>query len=274
MQAVRGPEGVHHAQPRTGEARTAFLVHRAGAATRSAQDSGGWDPGLGVRLRVTESSPTWLCIPGLGLEDSAWRAAGHVGATVRLLPGYGLRPRRHDDLRPAALGARLAAELDRPTVLLGHSASCQVVAHTAALAPEHVRAVVLVGPTTDPRAATWPRLAGRWLRTAAHERPTQVPLLARSYARTGPVWMRRAMDAARREDVRHGVCQLTAPVLVVRGRHDRICPSTWAREIASLGPAGSAAVTLPAGAHMVPLTHADLLADAVVRWLDGLPRGG
>jgi hypothetical protein len=31
--------------------------------------------------------------------------------------------------------------------------------------------LVLVGPTTDPRAARWPALAVRWLRTAPWERP-------------------------------------------------------------------------------------------------------
>jgi pimeloyl-ACP methyl ester carboxylesterase len=48
------------------------------------------------------------------------------------------------------------------------------------------------------------------------------------------------------------------PALVVRGRHDRICPADWAR---SLAPAE----TLGAGAHMVPLTHGDQLAPLVQR---------
>ena len=43
------------------------------------------------------------------------------------------------------------------SVLIGHSSSCQVVAHAGALAPERVTGLLLVGPTTDPRAATWPR---------------------------------------------------------------------------------------------------------------------
>jgi pimeloyl-ACP methyl ester carboxylesterase len=212
-----------------------------------------------------------MCLPGLGLDESAWRAADRMGATVRMLPGYGLRPGRDDDLRPSALGARLALDLRAPTVLAGHSASSQVVAHAAVIAPERVRAVVLVGPTTDPRAATWPRLAGRWLRTAAREDPTQVPLLARSYGRTGLLWMRRAMEAARQEDIRQDLRRLQAPVLVVRGRGDRICPADWAGGLVSLAPPGSCLVTLPAGAHMVPLTHGNLLAEVVARWLDSLP---
>ncbi|WP_210503133.1 alpha/beta fold hydrolase [Nocardioides xinjiangensis] len=216
-----------------------------------------------------------LCVPGLGLEAAEWRAAGdaigrRVGArrtTLRPLPGYGLRPDVGDDLRPRALAERLVAELPERAVLLGHSASCQVVTRAAALAPGSVSALVLVGPTTDPRAASWPRLAARWLRTAAWERPHQVPVLARSYSRTGLGWMARAMEAARREDVRADLRSLTCPVLVVRGRHDRICPEDWSGHLASLAPDGSRAVTLARGGHMVPLTHPDLLSDAVASWL-------
>jgi pimeloyl-ACP methyl ester carboxylesterase len=219
------------------------------------------------------------CVPGLGLDAREWSAVAHtvsarLGAertALRPRPGYGTRPSRGDDLAPCALGAGLAEGLGRRTVLLGHSASCQVVAHAAALVPERVAALVLVGPTTDPRAATWPRLAGRWLRTAAHERPSQVPFLVRSYARTGLGWMGRAMDAARREDVRADLRAVGCPVLVVRGRHDRICPEDWARELASLGPHGSRAVTLPRGGHMVPLTHSGDVATAVVDWLADPP---
>jgi pimeloyl-ACP methyl ester carboxylesterase len=220
------------------------------------------------------------CVPGLGLDAQEWGAAAHAvsarlgarGTTLRPVPGYGLRPSRDDDLSPRALGARLDRGLGRRTVLLGHSASCQVVAHAAALAPHRVAALVLVGPTTDPRAATWPRLAGRWLRTASHERPSQVPFLVRSYARTGLGWMARTMDAARREDLRADLREVRCPVLVVRGRHDRICPDDWARDLASLGPHGSRAVTLPRGGHMVPLTHGGDVATAVADWLADMSR--
>lgn len=218
------------------------------------------------------------CVPGLGLDPEEWSAtaiavAAYVGAgrpSLRAVPGYGRRPQQGDDLTPRALGARLAGELTGPTVLLGHSGSCQVVARAAALAPDRVAALVLAGPTTDPRADTWPRLAARWLRTAAWESPWQVPFLARSYTRAGPGWMARTMDAARREDVRADLRRVSCPVLVVRGRRDRISPADWAGELARLAPPGSAAVTLDRGGHMVPLTHSADVAAAVTRWLGQL----
>jgi pimeloyl-ACP methyl ester carboxylesterase len=224
-------------------------------------------------------APVW-CVPGLGLDERAWRptldALGRgrpsTGHRVVALPAYGVRPQRGQDLAPRALAVRVAAllaDLPGPVVLAGHSASSQVVAATAALAPDRVSAVVVVGPTTDPTAATWPRLATRWVRTARRETPRQVPVLVDTYRRTGLAWMARAMDAARREDVREDLHRVRCPVLVVRGPHDRICPEDWATEVAAAGPAASVAVTLSAGGHMVPLTHGEGVAGAVRRFLDG-----
>jgi pimeloyl-ACP methyl ester carboxylesterase len=227
-----------------------------------------------------------VLVPGLGLGAAAWaptlRRLGSPGShDVVELPGFGRRP---GGVRAAVPGPVAAAGelLDRlpgggPFVLAGHSASCQVVAHAAARRPDLVAGLVLVGPTTDPRATTWPALAGRWLATARHEAPGQVPGLVRHYARTGPVAMLRTMDAARGEDVRTALREASRPVVVVRGPHDRICPEDWALQVAEAGPRGgsprSAAVTLPAGAHMVPITHGPDLARVVERFLASLGAG-
>lgn len=218
---------------------------------------------------------TLVCVPGLGLEDDAWRPTlGRLAgrpAEVVTLPGYGERPRRGDDPDPVALGSRLVRERlggRSGLVLAGHSASCQVVVEAALAAPDAVLGLVLVGPTTDPRAVSWRALAGRWLRTAAHERPGQVPLLLRSYSRVGLAHMGRTMDAARRHDVRAPLAVLDVPVLVVRGRHDAICPVDWAEDLARIAPPSSRATSLPRGAHMVPVTHGDLTALAVRDFLD------
>lgn len=193
-----------------------------------------------------------------------------VRSRVELLPGYGERPRGGRVGGPAALGARVAARLrpdDGPVVLLGHSAGAQVAAHAAAAAPDPVVGLVLVGPSTDPRARTWPRLLGRWLRTAGHERAAQRPVLAWSYGRTGPVNALRTMDVVRRDDLEETLARVRCPVLVLRGPQDRICPADWAGQVVAAGPAGSRAETLPAGAHMVPLTHGPQVAAAVAAYL-------
>jgi len=193
------------------------------------------------------------------------------GSELALLPAYGIRPDRDQDLRPERLGDALAAgwlmTQHNPVVLLGHSASCQIVAHAAARHPDAVAALVLVGPTTDPRARSWPALAQRWLRTAVHEDPRQVPMLVRLYARNGVGHMLRAMDAARADDITKTLARVQCPVLVVRGPRDRICPSDWAERLASLGPRTWRSETLAGGAHMVPITQGPQTSEAINRFL-------
>jgi pimeloyl-ACP methyl ester carboxylesterase len=213
-----------------------------------------------------------VAVPGLGLSVAvARRALEHLPVpwSVVTLPGFGCRARRGTDLAPDRLAEVLLGHLPTagPLVLVGHSASCQVVGEAAARAGTRVAGLVLVGPTTDPGASSWPRLAARWLRTAAHERPGQLPLLVRAYARTGLWSMTRGMQAARRHRLDVTLGAVNCPVLVVRGPHDAICSAAWAAVLATAAPRGRA-VTLPAGGHMVPVTHPGSLAAHIATVLD------
>jgi pimeloyl-ACP methyl ester carboxylesterase len=222
-----------------------------------------------------------VALPGLGLGPESWRPTLErlrpgVDASVRTFAGFGEPARRGVDLDPRALARAVCEDLPevgRPIVLLAHSASSQVAAHVAVLAPERIAALVLVGPTTDPRAASWPGLVRRWLATALRETPSQVPQLLRQWGRTGLMSMARALDAARRDDVLSTLEPVSVPVLVVRGPHDRVCPADWSEAVAQRGGAGSRAVTLSQGAHMVPCTHGELVAALVNELLDALPPG-
>jgi pimeloyl-ACP methyl ester carboxylesterase len=216
-----------------------------------------------------------VAVPGLGLSVAVparalRRLRSVAGSTVVALPGYGVPGGRGTAFDPAALADRLLRRLDEldagPATLIGHSASCQVVVEAALQDPGRVAGLVLVGPTTDPRAAAWPALAARWLRTAAWERPGQIPLLVRDYTLTGLVRMARAMDAARHHRIEDALGRVRCPVLVVRGRHDRIAPADWTAALAARASHGRA-VTLPVGAHMVPITHPAALAGAVEPFL-------
>ena len=217
-----------------------------------------------------------VAVPGLGLSTEVARRALDLlpdQASVVLLPAFGRRARRGTPLAPERLAGLLLGDLAAdtgPVVLVGHSASCQFAAEVAARAPELVRGLVLVGPTTDPHASTWPGLVRRWLRTAAHETPRQLPLLVRAYARTGLVSMARGMDAARRHRLDRVLADVACPVLVVRGPHDAICPATWAATLAEAAPRGRSE-TLASGGHMVPVTDPDALAASVATFLRSLP---
>ena len=233
--------------------------------------------------------PPLVMVPGLGLGPGAWTPTVRAlqaalgsrcpAVTTVPLPGYGL-PRRPRDslLSPQALAGRLVRDLEGlpPVVLLGHSASCQIVAHVVRQAPGAVAGTVLVGPTTDPRAGTWPGLVRRWLATARREPAWQVPVLVGHYRRSGLSTMARAMSAARTDRIDSVLAEVHCPVLLVRGRHDRIVPADWLASLRETGPPGAGrrrCVTLSAGAHMVPLTHGHLVAEAVVGLLRDLRSG-
>lgn len=207
-----------------------------------------------------------LAVPGLGLGVEAWSPAlaeiGDGEGTVRVLPGYGVPVGPDGAPSPAELAVMLVGDLSEPTTLLGHSASCQVVAHAARLRPDLVRRIVLVGPTTDPRARSWAGLAALWLRNAAHEDPRQVPSLLRQYRRTTLRSMLSTMAISRGDDLGGSLDAVECPVVLVRGVGDRIARREWVRSLARGGP-GRVVVEVPAGAHMVPMTHPRILARAV-----------
>lgn len=228
-------------------------------------------------LRRGDDPPSVVVVPGLGLSVEGWRGPAivlaarlGVGSAVVALPAYGLPARHREPLAPAASARRLLARLDelgaRRVALIGHSASSQVVAEAARREPARVSALVLVGPTTDPRAPTWPRLAARLLATAGHERLGQVPLLLRDYSHSGLVTFARALDAARRHSLAPVLAGLDQPVLLVRGHHDRVAPADWHERLVALRP-GVDAVTLPAGGHMLPVTHPHETAVATAPFL-------
>ena len=214
---------------------------------------------------MVASGSSLRVVPGLGLDKRSWKptlaALSAPVSSVVTLPGFG-ESARGVDLAPEVLAQLLLARLrtDTSVVLVGHSASSQIVAHAARIHPEIVRGLVLVGPTTDPHAGSWPGLARRWLATVVRENPVQLPLVAAQWKKTGIRNMWRAMDGLRHDRIDTTLAQVQCPVLVVRGPHDHICNAEWAR---SLSPT---VVTLRHGAHMVPWTHGRATAAAIAQF--------
>ncbi len=233
-----------------------------------------------------------LVVPGLGLDARVEGRTGRLltaAAAVRvlLLPGYGRtigadgRPGTdggagtdgEDPVSIAALAREVVVTLhglgEGPAVLVGHSASCAVVAAAAALDPSAVAGLVLVGPTGDPEAQGWSALMRRWLRTAVHEPAWQLPMLMPTYLRTGVVAARAAMDESRLDPLAPSLQRYGGPVLVVRGHLDRICPEQWVEVLAALPTVRP--VTL-SGAHMIVITRPHHLAAVIDGFLRSIAR--
>ena len=103
-------------------------------------------PALGMTAPV-------VLVPGLGLGPESYApTVEHLDTQydVVTLPGYGERAARGDDLHTDALAERLAEQItETPAVLVGHSASCQIVVAAALAHPELAKALVLVAPSGD-----------------------------------------------------------------------------------------------------------------------------
>src|SRR4051794_34911735 len=204
--------------------------------------------------------PRILLVPGLGLDArSSARLRARRPADVVPLPGMG---RRGSVPSVDELAERLCGQLGAgPVVLVGHSQSCQVVA--AAAGDDRVAAVVLLGPTTDPRLRTPWGLAGRWLATAVREPPWQYPLVLAQWLRTGPRAMTALWRSAAPDRIDRRLAAVPVPVVVVRGTRDALCPGDWARAVVAAAPAATL-VELPRAAHMTVQTHPAEVADVVL----------
>ncbi len=212
-------------------------------------------------------------VPGLGLNADEWkrvRARLDEPGLVMILPALGDPAGRGLDLRVEAQADRLSEHLPhgRPVILVGHSAGCPVAVAAATRSPDVV-GLVLVGPVTDPTAASWPGLFVRWARTAVHEPWWQLPGLLRQWKHTGPTSMFRAMDVIRRYRTDLALEGLRMRVMIVRGQKDQIAPRRWAGTLSHASHGHLS--TVPGCAHMVPGTHPDAVVAAIRRILDADP---
>jgi len=204
--------------------------------------------------------PELVLVPGLGLDErSSARLRRRIGGTVVILPGMGRR--RPVGTLDELTGQLLGALGPGPVVLVGHSQSCQVVVAAAERDPR-VAAVLLLGPTTDPRMWRLRVLALRWLRTSMGEPWWQVPLVLAQWLRTGPAAMSALWRQIAHDRVDERLRRVVVPVVVARGTRDALCPHDWAAHLAGCAPRGQL-VELPGAAHMTPQTRPDDVARLV-----------
>ena len=226
-----------------------------------------------------------VMVPGLAVSTylrPTQRALAVDGWRVwRLdLPGYGRSPRpprswrswrRVDLVDLADLTADWLDAVGVPSVdLLGHSMGTQVGAHVAARHADRVRGLVLAGPVVDPAYPRAWRLALRWLRDAGHEPPSLLARQAPEWLRTGPRRVAATMAATLRDPFPETLDAVRSPVLVVRGRHDRLSTPSWARSLAD-GP-GRTYVEV-AGAHCGPYALPREYARVIGARLRDVPAG-
>ncbi len=158
-----------------------------------------------------------------------------------------------------ALGVASAA-------MLGNSFGAQVAVELAVHRPDLVAALILVGPTTDPAAATLTGQLRRLLRDLAHEDWRQAPILAADLRDAGPRRVIRTLRHALDHHIDARLPAIRVPTLWVRGSLDPIAPAPWPDHAAALTPRGHTR-TIDAAAHNVVATAGPQLATAVDTFL-------
>jgi pimeloyl-ACP methyl ester carboxylesterase len=131
-------------------------------------------------------------------------------------------------------------------VLFGHSSGAQSALQTALLVPERIGGVVLAGPTLDPAARNGISLMLRIIATVRAEVPAEWPAVRHSYAASGLLPLARLIRSAVHDHPEEGMAELSVPVAVMTGRHDRLAPPLWADHLAHLA---SAPCVILSGAH-------------------------
>jgi pimeloyl-ACP methyl ester carboxylesterase len=230
--------------------------------------------------RVAGKTPPLVCLHGAGVSSreilpllAALR--GKRAAWSVDLPGYGasepVRAPIEIGVFADALALFLSATSAPAVHLLGCSSGCQVAVDLTVRYPEHVRGLVLVGPTVDARARSFPRQLGRWVRNGVHEPRGLGTLVRRDYRDAGPQRVAAAFRAALSDLIEDKLPKVQQPTLVVRGEYDRMVPSDWAEEVTRLLPRGRLR-TWPGAAHMVPFADPTGLADALDEFVSEVER--
>ncbi|UGY90301.1 alpha/beta fold hydrolase [Streptomyces gobiensis] len=207
--------------------------------------------------QVRPGTPPVVLVQGMGVADYLLPGLAAFGRWTRAhlieLPGFGGSDEPPHELTvpefARCVADWLAAHDLGRVVLAGHSSGTQVAARAALWAPD-VAAVVLASPTVDPAARGMARLLIRWRLDGRREPPGLTESHRAEWKRAG-VW--RLLHTARvhlADALEDSVAQLRVPVLVIRGREDRIGTARWARELAGLVPEGQLA-EVP-GAHTFP----------------------
>ncbi|MDA0563912.1 alpha/beta hydrolase [Streptomonospora sp. S1-112] len=206
--------------------------------------------------------PEAVLVQGLGVSRYLLPALAALGAWTRAhlleLPGFGGSGDPPRELGVAEHGRCVAewvfARHDAPVVLMGHSSGTQVAARAAHHHPL-VAGAVLAAPTIDPAARHWAPLVARWLADGRLEAPGMNATQRPEWVRAGPRRLLHTVAAHLADDLEESVARLEVPVLVLRGRRDRIATEDWARRVAAAAREGAFA-PMP-GAHAFCWSHPD-----------------
>jgi pimeloyl-ACP methyl ester carboxylesterase len=287
------------------------------ASTGAATDRGPNPPSFAAPVLIHHSSqmpvenftegqpPSVILLDGPPGTPFVWhrvlpllRSSGLRPRTVKQAAYPGTIDRTGDQFKAATDIAQLLVDLQQwPAVIVGHGAGSGVALALAATTPNHVRALVLAGPTPGLQTTSIAdrllavrvlgpamtclgfRLAGLALHLPALRRRVLTNGAglntndAKYFVREitfGTIWrtfvkeQRRLVDDAPRRNQQ--LAGINCPVLILSGARDRTRSPRCARALRRLLPGAEVIATAAAG-HLIPLDDPHSVTDAVLRAL-------
>jgi 2-hydroxy-6-oxonona-2,4-dienedioate hydrolase len=205
-------------------------------------------------------SPPIVLVHGLGKAAESLRqlaeALDRLGHAVYApdLPGFG-ESSKHKPPSPLdvpgladALDAWMEAAGIGRAVVVGNSIGAQVAADLAARRPQRALAVVLLGPTTDPKVRSMPAQVWRWLVNSRRDRSAAGGGMVSAYWRAGIGRVAQTFRYSVVDRIEEKLPKISAPALVIAGSVDPITPLAWTRRVSELLPHGRI-VVLDGAAH-------------------------
>jgi pimeloyl-ACP methyl ester carboxylesterase len=130
----------------------------------------------------------------------------------------------------------------------------QVATEVLARGRSGVRTAVLIGPPTNVAERNALLQGLRLAQSSVHESRQTRAMALSGYRETGPSWFARTLPDLLRYPIEDRIAQVQAPLLVLHGSRDAVCPPQWAQLLAGTAPHGRA-VAVPGAAHAVIYDH-------------------
>jgi pimeloyl-ACP methyl ester carboxylesterase len=236
--------------------------------------------GLAVHARAAEHVPSWfpavVLVHGLGMSSRymlplARELAPFYRVFAVDLPRFG---RSGTAWPPPGLveHAQFVADWMRAAglpaaTIVGHSYGAQVALELAVRRPRRVQRLVLVGPTTDPRARSRTRQIIELLVDATREPLSLLGIALTDYLRGGTRRLLHGLGEAVADRPEDRLARVSAPALVVRGLRDPLVGAPWAARLAAELPAGRL-VVVPGVAHAAHYAAPRSVARVIRRFVD------
>lgn len=225
--------------------------------------------------------PALVLVHGIGMGAQYFaNLAEELSTYARVvsveLPGFGESPTPDERLTLVEMGHILSRALRQYGLssvnLIGHSMGTQVVVEAALADPKLVSELVLIAPTVNRHERNVSKQALRMIQDLFGEDLRVILIGFKYYLKTGPRWFVLKLRSMLLHKVENVLPDLTQRALVLRGEHDRVCPTDWVSEVADLIP-DSVMKELPGVGHETMVADPEDATAEIVAFLGLSPRG-